>query len=185
MATVPITVNVDAANVLRRFDRLPVESQGRIRRNVARELIALQGEVRARSGVRTPSGARGLMGRLTSYSEARSGIGLDAAIGFRKTRGFPYELSQEFGARAKPGGAMTIPLTPLAKRVGGAKDFPGKLFRPKGTRILAESPAPGKLIAHYVLVKSIRPRLGFGAIVTRPQAVDAISAAILRGLEDA
>lgn len=187
MATVPITVSVEAAGVLRRFAALPERSRARIRRNVARELIALRGEVRARSDVRFRSGARGLFGRLTSHADSDSRLNLDAAIGFRKTRGFPYELSQEFGARAKPGGAMTIPVSSMARRVqGGARHFPGgTLFRPKGTNVLAEQAGRGKLQVHYVLVKSIRPRLNFRRTVGSNSVADRISAAILGGMEGA
>jgi hypothetical protein len=183
MATMPITVNVEAAAVLRRFDRLPESARAAVRRNVARELLVMRSAVRSRADIRTPSGTRGLMGRLTSYASAKSGLGLDAAIGFRKTRGFPYELSQEFGARAKPGRAMSIPVSRMAKAVGSPRNMPGvRLFVPRGTHVLAEAPAPGRLVVHYVLVKSIRPRLNFRRTVGSPAASEKISAAIVNGL---
>jgi hypothetical protein len=108
------------------------------------------------------------------------GIAVDGVIGFRKSRLFPYELSQEYGAKARAGGAMAIPISHEAKGLSqrgiSARDFPRKLFRPEGTHVLAEKGGArwanqfgrgdGSLTIHYVLVKSIPPRLHFRENVT-------------------
>jgi hypothetical protein len=188
MATVALTVSSNAAEILRAWSSWPKESQTAIIKNVARELILLQGEVRSRAALKLRSGTRGLARRLTSYARATDlGLGFDAAIGFRKTTGFPYELSQEFGARAAAGKAMAIPLTAKARRAGSPRNMAVRLFVPPGTHILAESTLAGfrktgnAFIAHYVLVKSIKPRLNF--VQTVFSAAERLSKAILDGFK--
>lgn len=179
MATIGIQLDSNAARVLRDWYAMPAEARGRIKANVARELIMLQGDVRSKTGLKWRSGARGLSGRLTSNVRESGSFGLDGAIGFRKTRGFPYELAQEFGAKAKPGKAMAIPLTPAARRAGSPRNMAVKLFIPHGTHVLAESRGQARIF-HYALVKSIKARLGFARNVE--PAGERISQAIIAGM---
>jgi hypothetical protein len=160
-------VTTNAAQIIRRFNALPSAMQGGIVRSVGRALLLTREKVRSNSQAKARRGARGLFGRLTSYAKPDRQIGLDAAIGFRRSKGFPYELSQEFGAHARPGKAMAIPLSYKAKRLSeggvGPRGFPGKLFIPPNMHVLAESYKRGGGIKeiHYALVKSIAPRLHF------------------------
>jgi len=131
--------------------------------------------VRTNTKVKARRGAAGLMGRLTSYARPSVKWGVDAAIGFRKTRGFPYELSQEYGAKAKPGKAMAIPINREAKalsgRGGGPRDYPRELVlvKTKDKALLFPAGKRGGTLSKpaYVLVKSIQPRLKFRENVTR------------------
>jgi phage gpG-like protein len=63
--------------------------------------------------------------------------------------------------------ALSIPVSKEAARTGSPRNFPRKLFVPKGTRVLAESTGKGKLLVHYVLAQSVtipaRPYLGVSA----------------------
>ena len=120
--------------------------------------------VRRQTKIKSRRGSAGLMGRLTSHVSRTGALGIDGVIGFRRTKGFPYELSQEFGARAKPGKAMAIPVSKEAKASSGPREMGIELFIPKGTNVLAESIGKGRharVKAHWVLVRSIAPRLRF------------------------
>jgi hypothetical protein len=183
------TVTTNAGDILRRFKCLPGNIQAGIVRRVRGALILANEAVRAQTGIKSRGGARGLMGRLTSYAQADRHIGLDAAIGFRKRAGgFPYELSQEFGATAKPGKAMAIPLSAKARRLSdsgkGPRAFPGKLFIPPHMHVLAEAYArdDGLKTIHYALVKSIPARLKF--FQTMRGQLPQISAAIEAGAQE-
>jgi len=161
-----IQISSNARQILERFERLPDETQQAVKRGLARGLLLVEEEVKRRTDVRLSGSRSGLASRLTSYVEIAVGpIAIDGVIGFRKTRGFPYELAQEFGARARAGGAMAIPISDEAKALGergiSAKDFPRDLFRPEKSHVLAESMGDARLEVHYVLVKSIPPRLHF------------------------
>lgn len=167
-----IGIGSNAENLLRRFARLPGEMQGAVKRGTARGLLLVEEEVKRRTDVHLSGGRSGLASRLTSYVEIGPGaIAIDGIIGFRKTRGFPYELAHEYGAKAKPGKAMAMPVSREARVLGqrgiSARDFPRKLFRPKGTRVLAESMGrTTKIVVHYVFLKTIEPRLHFRESVT-------------------
>jgi len=170
-----IKFDTNARRILARFDSYPKAMQTAIQNGLARGLLLVEDQVKRRADVRFSGSRQGLASRLTSYTKvAGSAAAIDGIIGFRRTRGFPYELAQEFGAKAKPGGAMAIPITPEAKHLSqlgkSAKDFPRKLFIPgsKGdpTGVLAESVGANRMVVHYVLVKSIPPRLHFRENVT-------------------
>ena len=164
-----ITLSMPEQQVVRYFNRLPQAVQTGVIRGVRRAFLAIEDQVRRRANLSWRRGGAGLSGRLTSYARVGGGsLGLDAAIGFRKPRGFPYELSQEFGAKAKAGKAMAIPLDATARQLSdrgeGPRQYPGRLVMiktprnvllfPMGKRNLRQAPA-------YVLVKSIPPRLHF------------------------
>lgn len=173
------TIETNARDLLRRFKHLPPRIQTGVLNGLKRGLLLAETRVRTASGVKARRGAAGLMGRVTSFARP-SGAGVDAAIGFRKTRGFPYELSQEFGAKAKPGKAMAIPITPQARRYASPRDFPGKLVIPRGRHVLALwRPRLKALEPQYILVKSIPPRLRFRENVMA--SLDAIWRAVLAG----
>ncbi len=169
-------LDTNAANLMRRFRTLPKAMRDGAVAGLRRALMTVEGKVTANAGLKWRRGGAGLQGRLTSYARADAALGIDAAIGFRKRRGFPYELAQEFGATAKAGGAMTVPISPLARRLSdrgiGPRDSGIKLFRPKGSNVLLEyrgytrGGGLREQPAHYALVKSIRPRLGFTKTVT-------------------
>ena len=158
-----ITLSSNAAVVLRRFGRLGRDVQQRVVQGVRRALLITETDVQRRADVKWRRGGAGLAGRLTSYAEPKGDWLLDAAIGFRKTRGFPYELSQEFGAKAKPGKAMSIPLTDRARRAGSPRDYPGELafVKTANKAFLVPEDAGPKLEPAYILVKSIPARLNF------------------------
>lgn len=156
----------NAGELIARFQRLPPAMRNGIVAGLRGALLATESRVRTHSGVKWRRGASGLSGRLTSYARAGGKNGIEAAIGFRKTRGFPYELAQEFGAKAKHGKAMAIPVSPIAKRASdrgqGPRDLPGiKLVLLPKTHVLVEARAKGASVLHYVLVKSIPARLRF------------------------
>lgn len=182
---ITVTSNVD--QLVRRFRLLPPQVRQGVRDGLVRTLLVVESRVRSGSGVRWRRGMAGLAGRLTSFAELSGALGINAAIGFRRTRGFPYELSQEFGARAR-GGAMAVPISPIARRMSdrgqGPRDWPrGKIFRLPNTRVLAEVPGPrAQPIIHYALTKSIPPRLRFIEIV-RGQSSE-ISAGVLQGARE-
>ena len=150
--------------VLRRFRRLPERAQVAMQKSLGRELILTEEAVKSKADIRFRRGARGLAGRLTSFARTTSGGDLDGAIGFRKTRGFPYELSQEFGAKARPGGAMAVPITPMARRAASPRTHPhaDKLFAIQGMKkLLLVRETNTAIHVEYVLVKSLPPRLHF------------------------
>lgn len=180
-----LTISVEAQQVLSRFAALPREVQIGVRNGLQRGLMIAEDRVRIRTQVRRRRGAAGLFGRLTSSVVVRDGE-IDGAIGFRRTKGFPYELSQEFGAKAKPGGAMAIPVSPEAKRLSdsgiSAAQFPRQLFIPPNMHVLAENyRTAGRTkeikTIHYALTKSIPPRLRFRSSVL--SSLDAISAQVV------
>jgi hypothetical protein len=124
------------------------------------------------------------MGRLTTYARRDANFGVDAAIGFRKRSGFPYELSQEFGAKAKPGKAMAIPLTPKAKALSSPRAFPGKLalVKANGKAFLVEQRARSQVF-QYILVKSIPASLRFMESVKA--SLPDLSAEVVNGYNEA
>ena len=159
-----ITIGSNAKSIMRRLDRMPAAVQGGVVKGLKRGLLLAEDHVRRNSKVKWRRGGGGLSGRLTSYARMDGRLGADAAIGFRKTSGFPYELSQEFGAKAKPGKAMAIPVTPAARRAKSPRQHPqadklfvhatmGKAFLMRATKRAVH--------LEYVLVKSIPPRLHF------------------------
>ena len=163
-----IKLESNAQDILKRFTRLPVLMQKGIVLGVRRTLLIVEDKVRMQNRATGPdsvrfSGARaGLSSRLTSYARASSVLGFEGAIGFRKTRGFPYELSQEFGAKAKPGKAMAIPVTPEARAVDSPRQFPGELFvRKWGNKALLMQKVGMLTATQYVLVKRIPARMKF------------------------
>ena len=170
-----------------RFERLPTELQGTVRKGLALGLLLVEEQVKRRADVRLSGGRSGLAGRLTSYVEVGGRrFAVDGVIGFRRTRGFPYELAQEYGARAKPGGAMAIPISPEAKMLSqqgiSARDFPRELFSPKHSRVLGESLGGGRMQVHYVFVKSIAPRLHFRENVE--DNMDIVGREVVKAWED-
>lgn len=163
-------VTHNAGEIIRRFDRLSPEIQAAVLSHLRGALIVCEDRIRAGTGVKRRGGSRGLFKRLTSYAQKAPLMGLDAAVGFRKSRGFPYELAQEFGAKAAAGKAMAMPLSAKARNLSergiGPRGFPGILFRPPHMRILAEAYKRGGGLkeVHYVLLKSIPARLRFREI---------------------
>ena len=169
------TIVSNAQTVLAAWRTYPRAMQQAALRGLVRGLLLAEQTVRAGASLRFSGSRAGLLSRLTSYSATTPRGGLYGVIGFRRTRGFPYELSQEFGAKAKAGGAMAIPVSREAKLLGQrnvtARDFPRPLFRPPNTHVLAESGrhkwanqfgrGDSEFQVHYVLVKSISPRLNF------------------------
>lgn len=161
-----LQLSADAQNVIAYFRALPQVVRQEVATGLRRSLLVMVGKVLQNTGLKWRRGAAGLAGRLTSYCRLGGPLGIDAAIGFRKTRGFPYEMAQEYGARARGGGAMAIPVTEEAKahseRGGGPRDFGITLgvIKTAGGAVLAETSAK-KFIVHYVLKKSIPPRLRF------------------------
>jgi len=154
------TIGSNAAQLLRRYNRLPGDVQRGIARGMKRGLLLAEDHVRRNTKIRARHGMAGLMGRLTSDVEIGGPLGIDGVIGFRKTRGFPYELAQEYGARARPGGAMTMPLTAEARRAGSPRAMAG-LFVLKGQPYLAEKTGPRTITRHWRFLKKIEPRLFF------------------------
>ena len=167
MSEAMVNIQVEASDLLRRFDWLPADVQEGVMRGLRRELLLCEDAVRRNADLKFSGARSGLMSRLTSsVSRGRNRMGVEAVIGFRKTRVFPYELSQEFGAKAKPGGAMAVPVSDEARRASalgrGPRQMGTALFIIKTSRsaILAETVGT-RIVTHYVLVKSIRPRLNF------------------------
>lgn len=185
MSTIRINLDSNAQELVNRFRVLPVNVRNGVRGGLADALLITETRVRTGTSLKWRRGGAGLSGRLTSYARNGGELGIDAAIGFRKTAGFPYELAQEFGAHAKPGGAMAIPVSPIARAMSdrgqGPRDWaPGTIFRLPNTRVLVENPGPGaENILHYVLVKSIPPRLKFRETVNAQAGL--ISQQILAG----
>jgi len=159
------TIQSNAADILRRFERLPNEVQGAVKRGFSRGLLLVEEEVKRRADLRLTGSRSGLASRLTSHVLVGGKAAVDGIIGFRNTRGFPYEMAQEYGATARAGGAMAIPISDEAKMLSqrgiSAKDFPRKLFSRRTSRFLMEAVGGHALILHYIFVKSIPPRLHF------------------------
>lgn len=162
-------ITSNAANILRAFDALPKNLQEGVRKGLKRALLLLEDIVKRRADLKFAGSRSGLASRLTSDVETGGALVIDGVIGFRKTAHFPYELSQEYGAQAKPGGAMVVPVSPQAKALAargqGPRDMAGvKLFRPKNTHVLAAF-IPGRksvgIEVQYILIKTLRPRLHF------------------------
>lgn len=176
-----LILDSNAAEIIAKFRKLPAAIQSGIVRSLGRTLILMRQDVRTNAQVKFTGGRSGLITRLTSYAKAQ-GNSLDAAIGFRKTKGFPYELSQEFGATAKAGKAMVVPISPLAKSASqrgiGPRQLGIKLFIPQGSRFLAEAKKNMSTI-HYVLIKGLKPRLNFMKTVT--ERMGRISEAVVQG----
>lgn len=181
----------NAEVVLRRIRKLPAVMQSEIVKAVRRGLLVTESAVTTKTGVKSRRGRAGVFGRLTSYARADSMHGLDAAIGFRKTSGFPYELSQEFGAKAKAGGAMAIPISNSAKahseRGQGPRTFGRGLIMLKATSgvYLVEMKKKNKNgKPHYKLVKSIKGRLKFreNAAAEMPHIMQDVVAGAQKGL---
>lgn len=160
-----LSITSNAADIIRQFERLPKDMQEGVRTGLTRGLLLAETAVLRETGVKLRRGAAGLAGRLTSVVRVGGPMAIEGRIGFRKTKGFPYELSQEFGAKAKPGGAMAIPVTSTARRYPSPRDFPKPLVLIKtrafgsGAVLIESGRRSSKL--QYVFVKSIKPRLGF------------------------
>lgn len=171
-------ITSNAANLLRTFDALPKNLREGVRKGLKRALILLEDIVKRRADLKFSGARSGLASRLTSYVETGGALAIDGVIGFRKTAHFPYELSQEYGAKAQAGKSMVVPVSPQAKALAargqGPRDMAGvKLFVPRGTHVLAENKGvasfrsgAGLLEVHYILIKSLRPRLHFRDNVT-------------------
>lgn len=163
-----IKLETNAAELLGKYDRLPPLLQEAVRDGLARSLIVIESRVRTRSTKTSDNsvkftGSRGGLGsRLGSYTKIVGGQ-VEGAIGFRRTTGFPYELAQEFGAKAKPGHAMSIPVTAEARKAGSPRNLSGTLVMRKygGKVMLLRKLGAFLLELVYILVKSIPPRLGF------------------------
>jgi len=154
------SVEFEGSRIISRFQRLPNAVQTAVQRGSKRGLLILEDRVRTGTDIKNRGGGRGLMGRLTSFVSADS-AGMDAVIGFRKTKGFPYELSQEFGAKAKPGKAMSIPLTPEARRVDSPREMDDLVLIKTASNAVLAKVDDGRVDPQFVLVKSIKPRLRF------------------------
>ena len=125
------------------------------------------------------------------YESLRAGEHHDdqeSAVYHQAERG---ELSQEFGAKAKAGGAMAIPVSPAARKAGAPGNMNVELFIPAGTHVLAEQrknqleafrKGKGAFEVHYVLVKSIPPRLNFRESVTSGLSI--VFAEVLNAAKD-
>ena len=191
-----LKLETNALELMQRFERLPKAVQDGILKGVKGALLETEGRFLTNPGVKMTGSRSGLASRLTSYAQKDSVDQIDAAIGLRKTSHFPYELSQEFGAKAKAGGAMAIPLTPIAKAlsqrgIGPREGFAAgrlRVVKTKSGAYLAEM-MRGKRVAfgasllrHYKLVKSIPARMRFRASVT--QSIPMISNRIAQGADE-
>lgn len=185
-----ITLETNADELVQKFRNLPDTVRAGIHKRLRGALLVVETRIRTRNASTGPSsvkfsgGRSGLSSRLTSFVRSNAEIGIEAAIGFRKTRGFPYELAQETGAKAKPGKAMAIPITPQARATGSPRKFafPLVLIKTAKSAILAEKLGGTKILPHYVLVKSIPPRLGFRRTVQDNAGY--ISEQIVEGMAD-
>lgn len=71
----------------------------------------------------------------------------------------PYALAVDKGGRYTTPGTFTIPLSPKARAAGRPRNFPGKLFRKPGGRILLQrGGAGGGVTPQYKLTNTIRLR---------------------------
>jgi hypothetical protein len=191
-----LRLETNAAEIARRFERLPKAAQDGVVRGLKRSLLLTEENVRRGAALKFTGSRGGLLSRLTSYARADGVLGLDGAIGFRRRRLFPYELAQEFGAKAKPGKAMPIPVGDRAKAasargMGPREAFPeGALHLVKGRKnVTLQLTVVGKRIpggvmnaVQYVLVKSIPPRLHFRENVTK--SLPMISEGIVDGWKE-
>lgn len=158
----PLKLQTNLKEVLGRFKKLPLAVQQGIGQGLRGALKELEQKVLTGTRVRWRRGPAGLAGRLTSSVKPGGQLGLDAEIGFRKTRGFPYEFAQEYGALAKPGKAMAIPLTPQARRVTSPRQMQNlHLVKPMGGKAFLVESRKRSSVFHFILVKSIPARLGF------------------------
>lgn len=181
---VDLQVSVQAADVLERFRSLPEQIQIGVQNGLQRGLLRAEDMVRRGTGLKFRRGGAGLSGRLTSFAIRMASGDLEGAIGFRKTRGFPYELSQEFGAKASGGKAMSIPLSGAAKAASnrgiGPRQSGIDLNMIKiGSRMFLVEHRKTRSEFHYILVKSIPPRLRFRQTVYA--ALPMISDEVVRG----
>lgn len=166
MAEEGIRLETNAAEIVKRFRGLPAVVQTAVLSGIRRWELLAETRVRQSAGVKFSGSRSGLDSRLTSYAKKDDIASVDAAIGFRKTAHFPYELSQEFGATAKPGKSMVVPVSARAKALSarglGPRDMPDKMFIPKGRHVLASyNKGLGGMEVQYILIKSLKPRLGF------------------------
>lgn len=174
-----VEISMDAAEAIRKIRSAPPAVVAAFLGGLRSSLLLVEDDVRRGSALKWRRGSAGLAGRLTSYAKM-DGLGdVDAAIGFRKRRGFPYELAQEFGAKAKAGGAIAIPLSAMAKRASEQGRGPRELGVPlrvakiNGKAFLvanlsrAGRAAGVRVMIHYIFVKAIKPRLGFMAAMRR------------------
>jgi hypothetical protein len=169
MSQFGLHIESDAWKLLREFSALPKHLQEAVQKGLKRALILLEELVRRRADLKFAGSRSGLSSRLTSYVEAGGALVIDGVIGFRKSAHFPYELSHEYGAMAKAGGAMVVPVSAQAKALSarglGPKDMAGvKLFIPRGGHVLAAYIPGSKSIGiqvQYILIKTLRPRLHF------------------------
>lgn len=191
-----LQIETNAAALVMRFNRMPVNQQKGITKGLARGLLLAEDRVRRGTALKFRRGGSGLAGRLTSFARAEGRGDIEGAIGFRKTRNFPYELSQEYGAKAKGGKAMSIPISAEAKALSnrglGPRDMGNRLtlIKGMGKALLIENRkrAGGRggganthfrTDVHWVLVKSIPPRLKFRENVAA--SVPMISEEVMRG----
>lgn len=191
-----LKLETNAQELMQRFDRLPGAVQDGILKGIKGALVVAESNFLKNPGVRMTGSRSGLSSRLTSYAQKDSIDQVDAAIGFRKTSHFPYELSQEFGAKAKAGGAMVIPLTPIAKAlaqrgIGPREGFAAgrlRVIKTHSGAFLAEMVRGRRVIFgaallwHYKLVKSIPARMRFRAAMM--EAVPVISERIATGARE-
>ena len=188
-------ITSDAAKLMKEFADLPKHLQEAVRKGLKRALLLIEDAVRRRADVKFAGSRAGLSSRLTSYVEVGGALAIDGVIGFRKTAHFPYEMSQEFGAKAAPGKAMVVPVSAKAKALSargqGPRDMAGvTLFIPKGTHVLAEQKnlksfrRGGHILEiHYILIKSLRPRLHFRENVI--DNLDIVGREIISGVKEA
>lgn len=183
----------DARRVLRAFGGLAPHIQAGIVRGARRGLLLTETRVRQNAGLKFRRGAAGLSGRLTSWADS-SGMELDGAIGFRRTRQFPYELSQEFGARAH-GGAMAVPISGIAKAHSNRGKGPRELgvelalIKTAGKALLIEQRQQQRgwykgvrSIVHYKLLKTLPARLRFRESVR--QAMPQLEEELVTGFKE-
>jgi phage gpG-like protein len=79
-----------------------------------------------------------------------------------RTNNVPYARIHQFGGVIRPtrAKALAIPLTDKARKMGSPKNWPeGTLFKHKGEKsftLCEKVGKKGKLVAHYVLLKSVK-----------------------------
>jgi hypothetical protein len=176
---IKLRLETNAQEIIQRFERLPGAVQTGVLRGLRGALLVAETNFKLKPGVKLSGGRSGLASRLTSYARKDDIDMIDAAIGFRKTKHFPYELSQEFGATAKPGGAMTVPISDVAKKLSmrgiGPRDgfAQGKLrvIRTSKGAFLAETKTGRRvafgaaLVWHYKLIKRLPARMKFREVM--------------------
>jgi hypothetical protein len=183
MTQLGLQLDSNANRIIQRFERMPKAVQLGVAKGLQRGLLLADARVRRNTEVKMRRGAAGLGGRLTNYVTVKAGLGIEAAIGFRKTQGFPYELSQEFGAKAKPGKAMAIPVSREARQAGSPRNMPDlALIKGKRRVVLVTKGGKGRMRVHYVLVKAIKPRLKFRENVKA--SVPEISREVVNGAKE-